>query len=214
MPSHHIGIGTLSNSSYVELYKAALIPLYVSLSALVCVIQDYFITVENEIMHIWVRLNNFSLYHFGKRKTALTATEDELRKGNLPLGLFMWLLICDTLQRGKVIGVPQNGPSVGCHPTLNKGLQWELWLPATLFELLLFSQALYKTVISTSIRIRLNKRISLAQFLLQDSLMYFFVWRCVIADFEHGGNWKQSYTMDRFWSIPRRYWHRNLEDDD
>ncbi|KAF9048783.1 hypothetical protein BJ165DRAFT_1057008 [Panaeolus papilionaceus] len=224
----------VEDPDFIQLYRAALIPLYVSLSSLVCVLQDYFITVENEINYIWPQRMNFAkaMFLWIRYYTIILLVLDVIQAhaysrpspathtlclllnpisgmaGALSLwsveivmqlrvyvlfnrskrlagfngalfiasvGFFLWLLVSDTLRRSKHMSLPTTAHFLGCHPTLNKGLQWELWLPATVFELVLFVQVLYKSICSTSARIRLNKRISLAMFLLHDSLMYFFV---------------------------------------
>jgi hypothetical protein len=104
----------------------------------------------------------------------------------ISIGIFLFILIDNTLH------VPENTPGDGC-PTV-KGGRWAQWLPgayqplvtwnssnvshfisATLFEFVLFALALYKTIVSSSAKIKLNGRRSLAAILLHENIMYFFV---------------------------------------
>ncbi|KAF9534643.1 hypothetical protein CPB83DRAFT_780309 [Crepidotus variabilis] len=60
----------------------------------------------------------------------------------------------------------------GC-PTINGGIRWAVWVPATIFEANLFFLALYRAFLSISARTKINKRNSLIRVLLQHHLAYF-----------------------------------------
>jgi len=63
-------------------------------------------------------------------------------------------------------------PLPGC-PTINGGLQWTLWIPPSVFEIILFAFALQKAIASSTARIKLNGRFSLTVVLLGDHVIYF-----------------------------------------
>ena len=107
----------------------------------------------------------------------------------ISIAIFLYILIDNTLH------IMENTPSGAC-PTFKGGVRWALWLPgayqpfitrnysdislfffflATLFEFFLFALALYKTIVSSSAKIQLNGRRSLAAILLHENIMYFFV---------------------------------------
>jgi len=109
----------------------------------------------------------------------------------ISIGIFLFILIDNTLH------VTEKTPGGAC-PTFKGGGRWAQWLPgvyqllvtcnssnnvlisswfssATLFEFVLFALALYKTIVSSSAKIKLNGRRSLTAILLHDNIMYFFV---------------------------------------
>ena len=48
--------------------------------------------------------------------------------------------------------------------------------PATLFEFVLFGMAVYKTIVSSSAKMKVNGRRSLAAILLHGNIVYFFLY--------------------------------------
>ncbi|CAA7266800.1 unnamed protein product [Cyclocybe aegerita] len=92
----------------------------------------------------------------------------------LSIGFFIWIMIINAMNRYKMIQHAMHLPLPGC-PTINGGTQWAQWIPATIFEFVLFSFVIYKAIVSTSARIRLNKRLSLTAILLSENTVYFLV---------------------------------------
>ncbi|KIM46943.1 hypothetical protein M413DRAFT_266236 [Hebeloma cylindrosporum] len=85
-------------------------------------------------------------------------------------------------------GPPPNGsfsgppprPKDGCVMSANDG-RWAPWLPATIFEFVLFGLAVYKTIVSSSAKNKLNGRRSLTAILLHENIVYFFAVACVLV---------------------------------
>ncbi|KIM37520.1 hypothetical protein M413DRAFT_30739 [Hebeloma cylindrosporum] len=78
---------------------------------------------------------------------------------------------------------PPHGPPPpwknGCSLSMGDA-RWATWLPATIFEFVLFGMAVYKTIISTSAKTMLNNRRSLTAILLQENMVYFFTVGCLL----------------------------------
>ncbi|PPQ99289.1 hypothetical protein CVT24_009289 [Panaeolus cyanescens] len=85
---------------------------------------------------------------------------------------FMVILVVNAIRRPALIAKAIGLPLPGC-PVVNGLVQWAQWIPATIFEIILFSQILYKACTSLSSRIKLKQRVSLEEVLLGDHVLYF-----------------------------------------
>ncbi|KAG6916995.1 hypothetical protein DXG01_004340 [Tephrocybe rancida] len=86
---------------------------------------------------------------------------------------FLWVLIHNAQRRRAVIADAIHLPLPGC-PSIHSGVEWLQWVPATVFEGILFGFALFKTLKTTTTRIMKKTKISLYSVLLRDNLFYFF----------------------------------------
>ncbi|PFH51072.1 hypothetical protein AMATHDRAFT_143407 [Amanita thiersii Skay4041] len=96
------------------------------------------------------------------------------------IAAFFWILIHNTLQRRELIRGAMHFPLPGC-PTINTGLQAVQWLPATLYEVLLFWYALFKTIRGSPRVAAYGQRKPLSKVLLKDNMLYFFGVTCVLC---------------------------------
>jgi len=92
----------------------------------------------------------------------------------ISIGLFLWVLIIDANHRKSLIIGLVKLPLIGC-PSINGGSQWALWVPATVYEFILFGFAVYKSIVSSTARVKLNRRQSLMAVLLQENIIYFLL---------------------------------------
>ncbi|KAF9048785.1 hypothetical protein BJ165DRAFT_1462654 [Panaeolus papilionaceus] len=67
------------------------------------------------------------------------------------------------------------GASVPGCAVMREGIEWVQWVPAAIFEGLLFIQALCRSIASTTSRIQGKRNISLSAFIVFDSSCYFLV---------------------------------------
>ncbi|KAH0578984.1 hypothetical protein H2248_003160 [Termitomyces sp. 'cryptogamus'] len=86
---------------------------------------------------------------------------------------FLWVLIHNAQRRRAVIADSIHLPLPGC-PSIHSGVEWLQWVPATVFEGVLFCFALFKTLKTTTTRLMKRTRVSLYSVLLRDNLFYFF----------------------------------------
>jgi len=98
----------------------------------------------------------------------------------ISIGLFLWVMIVNAIHRHSLIAGLVALPLIGC-PVVNGGSRWALWVPATVYEFILFGFAVYKSIISSTVRVKLNHRQSLAAVLLQENIIYFFVIGCLLV---------------------------------
>ncbi|KIM39377.1 hypothetical protein M413DRAFT_74975 [Hebeloma cylindrosporum] len=98
----------------------------------------------------------------------------------ISIGLFLWVMVVNAKHRNTMIAELVELPLIGC-PVVNGGSQWALWVPATVYEFILFGFAVYKNIVSSSARIKLNNRKSLTAVLLQENIIYFFVIGCLLV---------------------------------
>ncbi|KIM37267.1 hypothetical protein M413DRAFT_448572 [Hebeloma cylindrosporum] len=210
------------------------IPLYVVLSALVWVIYDYFITLEDEVkyfwsrklspgtlMFFWIRYYTVFLLVFDAIETHMHAIPEIMTQSlivgaiilwsteiimqlriyvlfnrskwvafvngflfMISVGIFLWIMIDNGLHHPPLpdfnsSDMPEKPPS--CLNIKGGGNRWAHWLPATLFEFVLFGMAVYKTVISPPPGMRINGRRSLTAVLLHQNVLYFFTVACVLV---------------------------------
>ncbi|KIM42609.1 hypothetical protein M413DRAFT_26638 [Hebeloma cylindrosporum] len=91
----------------------------------------------------------------------------------ISIGFFVWVKVDNALH---AIGRrPQRG---NCS---NGDTRWAQWLPATVFELVLFGMAVYKSLVSYAAKVKLNGRLPLSAILLHGNIVYFFVVACVLV---------------------------------
>jgi len=95
------------------------------------------------------------------------------------IGLFLWFLVINAHHRRSLIAGFVELPLIGC-PVVNGGNQWALWVPATVYEFILFGFAVHKCIVSRTARVKLNHRQSLAAVLLQENILYFLVISCLL----------------------------------
>jgi len=98
----------------------------------------------------------------------------------ISIGLFLWILVVNAFHRTDIIEPFIGLPLPGC-PLVNCSSHWTLWIPATVYEFLLFGLALYKAATSSTARIKFNDRPSLAAVLLRENLLYFLVIGCILT---------------------------------
>jgi hypothetical protein len=98
----------------------------------------------------------------------------------ISIGLFLWVLVINANHRNSLIGGLVKLPLIGC-PAVNGGSQWALWVPATVYEFILFGFAVSKSIVSNTSRVKLNHRQSLSAVLLQENILYFFVIGCLLV---------------------------------
>ncbi|KJA26498.1 hypothetical protein HYPSUDRAFT_275893 [Hypholoma sublateritium FD-334 SS-4] len=93
------------------------------------------------------------------------------------IGSFLWLVVVNAVRRGKLLRqIHTTSPLPGC-PVINGGTEWAQWIPATAFEMVLFSFAIYRATKSIAARTRLNHRLSLTTILINENIFYF----CVVS---------------------------------
>jgi len=124
-------------------------------------------------VEIIMQIRIFALYERSKKVAVYNACFFVLT-----IVAFAWLTVLNTRRRPGMIAHAMVFPLPGC-PTINGGLQWTLWIPATIFELNLLGFALWRSFSSPSFR-KINKRVSLVQLLLQENILYFFGITCVL----------------------------------
>ncbi|KAF9532630.1 hypothetical protein CPB83DRAFT_890820 [Crepidotus variabilis] len=90
----------------------------------------------------------------------------------ISVALFLYVMIVNTMNRERLIAKAIMLPLPGC-PAINGGSQWAQWLPATLFEFLLFGFVFYKSVVSA--RVKVNGRSTLAAVLIHENMTYFTI---------------------------------------
>ncbi|KAJ3860001.1 hypothetical protein EV359DRAFT_67684 [Lentinula novae-zelandiae] len=217
---------TSKESQYLALYEANLIPLRVCLVGFTWGLHDYFLTIEDEVHHIWIRyytlaillfdviqihvftlpgvtsdnvcvamdsiirivsaislwsveiimqLRVYALYNCSKRVALLNAI---LFLGSI--AGFMFILVHNAQRRRAVIASAIALPLPGC-PSIHTGIEWAQWVPATIYEGILFGYALCKTVQTNAAQLRRGGQISLRSVLLRDNLVYFFGIACILV---------------------------------
>lgn len=85
---------------------------------------------------------------------------------------FMGLLAYNAQGRAALIASAIRLPLPGC-PAINGGVAWSLWLPATVYEIILFGFAVYKSTRSLTLKVQLGERWSLGAIMVGDNMLYF-----------------------------------------
>ncbi|TFK42186.1 hypothetical protein BDQ12DRAFT_598906 [Crucibulum laeve] len=144
----------------------------------VCVAMDTIIRVVGAIslwsIEIVMQMRIYALYKCSK-KVAMINFILFLAS----IGGFSWILIHNALRRHAVIADAIHLPLPGC-PSIHTGIEWAQWVPATVFEGVLFGWALYKTLRSTVGRWQNGTRVSMYSLVLRDNLLYFFGITCLL----------------------------------
>ncbi|KAG5729349.1 hypothetical protein E4T56_gene9901 [Termitomyces sp. T112] len=137
-----------------------------------CVAMDSIIRIVGAIslwsIEIVMMLRVYALYNCSKRVAIFNTL---LFFGSI--AGFLWVLIHNAQRRRAVIADSIHLPLPGC-PSIHSGVEWLQWVPATVFEGVLFCFALFKTLKTTTTRLMKRTRVSLYSVLLRDNLFYFF----------------------------------------
>ncbi|KAJ7141640.1 hypothetical protein C8R46DRAFT_921068 [Mycena filopes] len=137
-----------------------------------CVAMDTIIRVVGAVslwsVEIIMQLRVYALFGCSKRIAALNLL---LFAGSI--AGFMWILIYNHSRRASVIAGVIHLGLPGC-PSVHSGIEWAQWVPATIYEGILFGFALYKTFESTIVSLRRDKTLSIYSLLLRDNIFYFF----------------------------------------
>ncbi|KAJ7055850.1 hypothetical protein C8F01DRAFT_447501 [Mycena amicta] len=137
-----------------------------------CVAMDTIIRVVGAVslwsVEIVMQLRVYAIYGCSKRVAAINLA---LFSGSI--AGFMWILIFNHSRRAAVIASVIHLDLPGC-PSVHSGIEWAQWVPATIFEGILFIFALAKTFESTIISWKTHGKLSLYTLLLRDNILYFF----------------------------------------
>ncbi|KAI0769888.1 hypothetical protein C8Q74DRAFT_856368 [Fomes fomentarius] len=152
-----------------------------------CVWMDAIIRVVGALslwgVEIVMQLRIYALYRLSKRVAVINAV---LFVGSV-VG-FMWILIHNGRVRASVIAQAKSLPIPGC-PVVHTGIEWAQWVPATVYEGILFGYALWKAGETFITRMRADDNRSLASnwrptlysVVLSDNLLYFFIIACILT---------------------------------
>ncbi|KAJ3847513.1 hypothetical protein EV368DRAFT_51061, partial [Lentinula lateritia] len=145
----------------------------------VCVAMDSIIRIVSAIslwsVEIIMQLRVYALYNCSKRVALLNAVHF---LGSI--AGFMFILVHNAQRRRAVIASAIALPLPGC-PSIHTGIEWAQWVPATIYEGILFGYALCKTVQTNAAHLRRGGQISLRSVLLRDNLVYFFGIACILV---------------------------------
>jgi hypothetical protein len=137
-----------------------------------CVAMDTIIRVVGAVLlwsvEIIMQLRVYALYNCSKR---IAVANCVLFAGSI--AAFMVILIYNHSRRAAVIASAIHLDLPGC-PTLHSGIEWAQWVPATIYEGILFGFALIKTCEETISTLRKDGTLSLHRVLLRDNILYFF----------------------------------------
>ncbi|KZV62217.1 hypothetical protein PENSPDRAFT_692707 [Peniophora sp. CONT] len=151
-----------------------------------CVWMDAIIRVVGALslwgVEITMQLRIYALYRLSKRVAIIN--------GVLFLGSvvgFLWILVHNGMVRASVIAQAKSLPIPGC-PVVHTGIEWAQWVPATIYEGILFGFALWKAGENFRTRMRTDDRNSkkdwrpnLYEVVLSDNLLYFFFIACILT---------------------------------
>ncbi|KAJ7123759.1 hypothetical protein C8R44DRAFT_852556 [Mycena epipterygia] len=163
---------------YIHLVQDSLIPLQVVLVGLTWIIHDYFFDAIQIHVFATPGITSDHLYVglCSRRCHAKFTIEIAVINALLFAGSiagFMWILVYNHSKRADVIATAIHLPLPGC-PTVHSGIEWSQWVPATIYEGILFGFALFKTCRSAAELFRKNSGLTLYRLLLRDNLIYFF----------------------------------------
>ncbi|KAJ6461911.1 hypothetical protein C8R47DRAFT_1027161 [Mycena vitilis] len=119
-------------------------------------------------VEIIMQLRVYALYGCSKRVAVFNII---LFIGSI-IGFFA-ILLYNHSKRAAAIASVVRLPLPGC-PTIHAGIEWALWVPATLYEGVLFGFALFKTIQSTVYVLTTDSKVSLYSLLLRANITYFF----------------------------------------
>ncbi|KAJ3710165.1 hypothetical protein C8R42DRAFT_381715 [Lentinula raphanica] len=126
-------------------------------------------------VEIIMQLRVYALYHCSKKVAIFNFV---LFLGSIAGYLFV--LVHNAQRRRAVIATAITLPLPGC-PSIHTGIEWAQWVPATIYEGILFGYALCKTIQTNASQLRKGSRISLSTLLLRDNLVYFFGVACILV---------------------------------
>ncbi|KAJ7463952.1 hypothetical protein FB451DRAFT_1403341 [Mycena latifolia] len=137
-----------------------------------CVAMDTIIRVVGAVslwsVEIIMQLRVYALFGCSKRIAAINLV---LFAGSI--AGFMWILIFNHSRRASVIANVIHLGLPGC-PSVHSGIEWAQWVPATIYEGILFGFALFKTFETTVVWYRTDAKLPLYTVLLRDNILYFF----------------------------------------
>ncbi|KAF8182051.1 hypothetical protein BJ912DRAFT_978910 [Pholiota molesta] len=143
-----------------------------------CVAMDSIIRIVGALslwaIEIMMQMRIYALYKCSRKVAFINFV---LFLGSI--AAFFWILIFNGIRRRSVIAEAIHYPLPGC-PSIHSGIEWIQWIPATVFESILFFWALYKTLKSTAGRWRKGSKVSLYQLILRDNVLYFFGITCLL----------------------------------
>ncbi|KAK0457034.1 uncharacterized protein EV420DRAFT_1551061 [Desarmillaria tabescens] len=93
---------------------------------------------------------------------------------------FLWISAHNAARRKALIADAIRLPLPGC-PDVHSGIEWAQWIPATAYEGVLFSFAIYKTLESMMDKMRRGHSDSLHSILLRDNILYFLGVSCLLV---------------------------------
>ncbi|KAF8199731.1 hypothetical protein BJ912DRAFT_663462 [Pholiota molesta] len=145
----------------------------------ICIAEDPIMHVAGAIslwsLEIIMQLRIYVLFNRSKRilwfNAALFAVS---------IGLFIWILVVNAISRKQLIANGVDLRLLGC-PVVNCGSEWAQWIPASVFEFVLFGFAVYKGIASNTIRIKIGNRLSLGAIIISENVIYFFSIACLLV---------------------------------
>ncbi|KAK0457033.1 uncharacterized protein EV420DRAFT_1271979 [Desarmillaria tabescens] len=93
---------------------------------------------------------------------------------------FLWISVHNAARRKALIADAIHLPLPGC-PVVHSGIEWAQWVPATAYEGVLFSFAIYKTLESMMDKMRRGHRDGVHSVLLRDNILYFLGISCLLV---------------------------------
>ncbi|KAK0200744.1 hypothetical protein DFS33DRAFT_1507440 [Desarmillaria ectypa] len=96
------------------------------------------------------------------------------------IAAFLWILIHNVARQGAVIADAVRLPLLGC-PSIHSRIEWAQWVPATAYEVVLFSFAVVKTFEFMLNNMTRGYRQSLRSILLRDNILYFLAISCILV---------------------------------
>ncbi|CAA7266801.1 unnamed protein product [Cyclocybe aegerita] len=120
-------------------------------------------------VEIIMQLRVYALYNRSRKVAAFNGI-----LFTISIGLFLWIMIVNAMNRGRLIATAIHLPIPGC-PAINGGTQWAQWIPAAAFELVLFGFVLYKAAILSSNSFKSTRCVTLQAVLLGENTIYFFI---------------------------------------
>ncbi|KAI0367946.1 hypothetical protein BV20DRAFT_1054344 [Pilatotrama ljubarskyi] len=152
-----------------------------------CVWMDAIIRVVGALslwgVEIVMQLRIYALYRLNRRVAIINGVLFAISVAG-----FMWILIHNGMVRASVIAQAKSLPIPGC-PVVHTGIEWAQWVPATIYEGILFGYALVRAGENfiTQVRaddkasVRTGWRPTLYSVVLSDNLLYFFFIACILT---------------------------------
>ncbi|KAK0440095.1 hypothetical protein EV421DRAFT_1817389 [Armillaria borealis] len=96
------------------------------------------------------------------------------------IAAFLWILIHNVGRQGAIIADAIRLPLPGC-PSIHSGIEWAQWVPATAYEVVLFSFAIVKTFGFMLNNMMRGHQQPLRSILLRDNILYFLAISCILV---------------------------------